>query len=597
MIELEKISKIPSIDGLKIDKYGKSILYISNKSGSPQLYRKCIENNSEPSMISFGEEYVSNFVLSPDEEQILYKKDSKGDEISHLYLTDLKNMNRKQISKDAYRTFPVIWNPSGKSVIRSVITADGCGIEEINIESLDSQILFISPTPYLSLAFSSDGKRLAATHMQSMVNSQILIIDWENKKVEHNISFSDNSSEKLPSWSPDGEKLAVLSNSKGQLQVIIYYIDSKITKCLTLNQETEVFPDSGETLWNPDSSSVYYIISKHSQTQIIEQCINNGNSTTVPFPKGLVTEPDLSKDGRFLAIKHSAINFPTEIYCYNLETNKMEEFSTLSDEQSLVDLPKVQSVWYESYDGKRIHAWYMPSTDRTSKRGVVLVHGGPAWQHFDSFETGLEVVALSLSGLSVIAPNIRGSTGYGKEFQESNIGDIGGADLEDVVYAAQTLKELLGSDNSKIAIMGPSYGGYLSLLALTKKAKIFDAGVAISPIVDLSEMYRSSDRAYRMFLETYLGGTLDEKEELYIERSPSTYVENILSPVIIVASTQDSRTPFEPVADFISKLEKQNHTHELIKIEEAGHNSILAKIDVKTYLLKTVISKLNDYLI
>ncbi len=143
-------------------------------------------------------------------------------------------------------------------------------------------------------------------------------------------------------------------------------------------------------------------------------------------------------------------------------------------------------VHYPSRDGKwTISAFvYVPyNMIRNGKNAaVVYVHGGPAVQTVNSFNRFVQHIVNQ--GYMVIAPNYRGSTGYGKDFQQANLFDMGGGDLLDVLAAADFIKQTGYLDPSKIALMGGSYGGYLTMMGVTKAPDVWAAGVPIVPFVN-----------------------------------------------------------------------------------------------------------------
>jgi dipeptidyl aminopeptidase/acylaminoacyl peptidase len=201
---------------------------------------------------------------------------------------------------------------------------------------------------------------------------------------------------------------------------------------------------------------------------------------------------------------------------------------------------------------------------------------------------------MSQSGFAVLAPNFRGSTGYGAEFRNMNRSDIGGGDLEDVVAGAKWLAEQREIDNSKIAVLGGSYGGYIALMALTKRPEVFAAGVAYVPVTDWLETYELNDATMRKGTEELFGGSPEMKQELYCDRSPINFVSNIRSPVLITAGRNDPTCPIQPIEKFVKKLEKMKHPHEFIVAEKEGHGS--ARVDSLKKDVTTGVNYLNKTL-
>jgi dipeptidyl aminopeptidase/acylaminoacyl peptidase len=154
-----------------------------------------------------------------------------------------------------------------------------------------------------------------------------------------------------------------------------------------------------------------------------------------------------------------------------------------------------------------------------------------------------------------------------------NLSDVGGGDLEDVVAGAKWLAKQREIDESKIAIFGASYGGYMTLIALTKKPEVFAAGVALVPIADWLESYELSDATFHKWFEELFGGSPEKKQELYRDRSAINFVSKIKAPVLITAGRNDPRCPIQPIEKFVKKLQEMKHPHEFIVEEKEGHGS------------------------
>ena len=228
----------------------------------------------------------------------------------------------------------------------------------------------------------------------------------------------------------------------------------------------------------------------------------------------------------------------------------------------------VEEVGYveprSSADGSPVPTHYVVSR-RAGKPGptVVLVHGGPFAEYDDSFN--IVTVALAASGFHVVKPNYRGSTGYGVEWTEKIIGDPGGAELEDIVSAADWAEK--SGLSSRTYIMGYSYGGYATLCALTMKPGRFRGGVAGASVADWEEMYELSDPAFKQFIEMLFAG----RKELWRERSPVTHIDNLRDPLMIVHPLNDTRTPLRPVLKFVGKAAEKGKRIEMYVAPDMGH--------------------------
>ena len=220
-------------------------------------------------------------------------------------------------------------------------------------------------------------------------------------------------------------------------------------------------------------------------------------------------------------------------------------------------------VRYKSFDGREVSALVIDRGDGQARRTVTYIHGGPWDECRNVWDPHL--LSLSLAGYHVVAPNYRGSTGYGVEFTRLIIGDPGGADFRDMVEAAHWAKR--NGVATELAIAGYSYGGYATLLALGREPELWTCGVAGAPAPDWKEMHDLSDGTFRKFVE----GLFDHRVDLFGERSPMTYVKNVRQPLCLISSQNDSRTPMKPVLRYAMTLLEQGSRFELHAIPDMGH--------------------------
>jgi len=596
-ISISDLVKIPLIIEFDLDENGRFVLYSSNKTGIPHLYVLHTEPGSKPRQITSGEDPVMGGVVSPQGDRLVYPQDKDGNEIHHLFLLPTEGGEAKRITENPYRTIGLDWHPSGKEVSRAFASMKSCGLETINLETGECFMLREPTPPLMGVQYSHDGKWLACSMAVSFENIQVLIVNRGDPTDTIVYSIRDDSKEGLPSWSPNDKKLAFVSDAKGRGQIVVQEFQGEERIFLGLEEDEEA-PESSQAVWNPEGDNVYYIVSKHSRTTMHDHPIDGEKGAALPFPKGTVAHmpsPKISKDGEVMVVLHSSMTIPPGIYLHKIGSESATLLTPRDFKVDLTQLAQPEAVWYKSFDGRKIHGWYLPAASgTTSHPAVIYAHGGPWGQVFDQWSVFLH--CLSQNGLAGFAPNFRGSTGYGAEFQNLDIGDPGGGDLEDVVFGAEWLRKQPEIDGSKIAIMGASYGGYMTLIALTKKPEAFATGVSLVPVVDWLEMYELSDPFFRAFEDTLLGGPPSEKETIYRDRSPITHVSKIKAPVMIMAGQRDSRCPIQPIEKFVKNLKEMNHPHELALEEKAGHISAFMKWEESIPLFTSILNYLKKVL-
>ena len=240
------------------------------------------------------------------------------------------------------------------------------------------------------------------------------------------------------------------------------------------------------------------------------------------------------------------------------------------DRDILNKMGRVNIVKYKSFDGLEIPTIIFESSRGRPGPSILYVHGGP-WSHVGDFWSIL-IPSLVASGYHVIAPNFRGSTGYGEDFRRLDIGDPGGGDLKDIIYAREYAFKA-GLSN-RIAIMGYSYGGFMTYLATVKEPDLWDAGVAGAGVTDWRLMYELADAAFKHFQEILFDG---RRVELWDDRSPINFAERLKAPLCIIHPQNDTRTPLKPVLKYMERLLEYGKRFEAHIIPDMGH--IITRVD------------------
>jgi len=235
---------------------------------------------------------------------------------------------------------------------------------------------------------------------------------------------------------------------------------------------------------------------------------------------------------------------------------------------------------YESFDGTEIAArLYRPAGDPVG--GVVKAHGGPEAQHYNRLD--IPTQALVHAGFEVLAPDFRGSLGYGRAFRKASDADLGGDDLTDVVAAASHLRD---RGREQVGILGASYGGYMALLGVGA-TDAFDLGASVCGVVNWETAVENARDYLGEVLTRKLDGTPDEKPDLYEERSPITYVDEIDVPLLVVQGANDPRVPQSEAEQLVSSLEERGVDHEYLLFGDEGHGVVGTENRVE-YITRTV---------
>jgi dipeptidyl aminopeptidase/acylaminoacyl peptidase len=276
-----------------------------------------------------------------------------------------------------------------------------------------------------------------------------------------------------------------------------------------------------------------------------------------------------------VVVSHEASNQPGDLWVYDLKSRHAEQL-TFSAVASLraTPLPPSQVVHYKSFDGKIISALlWMPFNLKQdgSNPALVLPHGGPTGQMVDYWNT--DVAALTSRGYICLAPNPRGSTGYGLDFQKANLQDLGGGDLKDEIAGVAFLKATGYVDPKKIGITGGSYGGFMTLMAIGKAPDIWAAAVEDYGIISWLTMLKSSDPELDEYLKALLGDP-DKNQKIYEADSPITYIRNEKAPLLVLQGDNDPRVPKEEAQQVVDILRKEGRVVDVHYYSNEGHGFV-----------------------
>jgi dipeptidyl aminopeptidase/acylaminoacyl peptidase len=328
--------------------------------------------------------------------------------------------------------------------------------------------------------------------------------------------------------------------------------------------------------------------------------------------EGIVGGLTFSNDQSKLAFSFSSANRPSDIWIYDLSSKKlsrvtMSEAGGMSTE--LFTEPRL--ITYKSFDGLELSAWfYEPQRQKSFAVNmknspqkamsasmapvpvIVSVHGGPEGQERPGFNP-LYQYYLS-RGYAILAPNVRGSTGYGKTF--THLDDVKKREdsVKDLAFAVDWLKTSAGADPKRIAVMGGSYGGYMTLAAITLYPEIWAAAVDTIGISNW-ESFLTNTSGYRRREREVEYGRLDRDIDFLRSISPLNKVDRIKCPLFVIQGKNDPRVPFTEAEQIVAAIRKRNGIVEYKLFDDEGHG--IAKLKNRLELYPMVADFLDKYLL
>lgn len=380
------------------------------------------------------------------------------------------------------------------------------------------------------------------------------------------------ASESQPRYSPDGRYIAYVRSDDpplqpGDEQIVLYDRVNKSTRPLAHTQD-----HLPKLLgWSADSKSIYYIEERGTRNAIFAMPID-GPPRTVFVPDGVAAAARLNGRGSHFGLSLEAADTAPEAHLLPVD-GRPAKITSSNAEFAKVPAGKTEVFWWRSRDNLEIEGLitYPVNFDSSKKYPMITVlHGGPYGQFDESFigRGGLYPIAtFAAKGYVVFRPNPRASTGYGRDFRYANLKDWGGGDFNDVIMGVRNVIGLGFVDKDRMAVMGWSYGGYLTGWTITH-SKDFKAAAIGAGVANLLSQTGTSDIRTNK-IDAF--GAPWENQHFYIDRSPITHVKNVTTPTLVLGGDGDERVPITQSYEMYHALKKRGVPTQMVVYPGAPH--------------------------
>lgn len=455
-----------------------------------------------------------------------------------------------------------------------LISADGKSLRQLTNEAFHIGTGIFAD----NFAFSPDGKiiicpKMPSADIKEWLNVELVKIDLATFQISPFLPpFSLN-----PHFSPDGKWVAYAKGDPSWYftsDVWIAPVEGGDPKPLA-----QTFNRMGTILgWSEDSQKVYVMDYRKTKAEIYVLSINGQATHQISMDLPSIQSPKLNKD--MISFIGESCNQPQEVFIYNLQKKNFRQISQFNASLSLQNIAKTDLITFNAQDNLSIEALltYPLNYDKSPFPLLVISHGGPIGSFKEEFigaPSIYPIATFASKGFGVLQCNIRGSTGYGVQFRKANDSDWGGSDFKDLMAGIAYLKDQKRIDDSKMGIMGWSYGGYLTAWAITQTDQFKAASVGAG-IINLISYTSTTDLPN--FLPGSLGGELWEKLNFYLQRSPIAHVQKIHTPTLIQHGREDNRVPMGQSLELYQALKRLGIPTKIMLFPRTGHEVTETKI-------------------
>ncbi len=569
---------------------GKTLAFISSREGSAQVWILDPSSGKATRLTSMSTG-ADGVIWSPDGKNLAFTSDVYPD--CRDDACNAKRDKTAEESKVKAKTFDHLlyrhWDAwkDGKRTHIFIVPAAGGTPRDLTPGDYDAPPFSLGgPTDY---DFSPDGKELCFARNTDKVEATstngdlwtVPVAGGEPRKITPNPAYDGS-----PLYSPDGRFIAYRAQRRpgfeaDRFELMLYDRKAGSSRSLTSGLDR---PVNGMT-WAPDSQSIYFTAEDEGYSSIYRVGLSGGNPVRVT-EKSFNDDVKVSPDGKLLVFTRQTISRPPEIYRSGTDGRGVQQLTTVNDAAlGGIEFGTVDNIRYEGAPGLAsrqvggkgsrtsmpIQAWLVkpPFFDPQRKYpAILLIHGGPQSSWGDSVTYRWNIQMFASRGYVVLAPNPHGSTGFGQAFTDEISGDWGGLVYEDLMKGADYLTSLAYVDAGRVSAAGASYGGYM-INWIEGQSQRFRCLVSHDGVFDAASMFGATEELWFPLWE--FKGTPWDNPTLYQKWSPSSYVKNFKTPMLVVHGELDYRVPVSQGFELFTALQLMKVPSKFMYFPDEGH--------------------------
>ncbi len=559
-------------------------VYVSNATGTFEVSTWDV-STGEHTQATDRPDGTIMATLSADGEQLWWFDDSHGDEFGSWRAQPFGSPDAGDPAlPDVPPGYPAGLEVGGSTVLVGFSDDDGTRIHLLRTEGesrpsgprTDAAVVYRHPEDAGVGALSTDETVWVLSHSEHGDSRYPALRSFSLPDGEVLRELSDAPGKGLTALGfspiPGDQRLLVGHERRGREELLIWHPVTGETRELDVDLPGDLDAD-----FYPDATALLVVSTHAGRTTVHrvpldpESATGVGDVETIPIPAGVVGGAAARKDGT-IWYRWSSAARPGQLRRLGIDG---ADEPLISPGDPAPPSEPVTDVWVDG-PGGRIHSLLAePGSGVRPEAGwptVFSVHGGPAAGDEDSFDAGR--AAWLDAGFAVVQVNYRGSTGYGSAWRDALTERIGHIELSDIAAVYDHLAAQRVIDPAACAIVGHSWGGFLTLLALGTQPERWAVGVAGVPVADYVAAYEDEMEPLRAYDRALFGGSPADVPDAYRDSSPITYVDDVTAPVLILAGDNDPRCPIRQITNYLDALAERGKSYAVYEYE-AGHGSMV----------------------
>jgi dipeptidyl aminopeptidase/acylaminoacyl peptidase len=597
MTDLRQLLRVRSAYAGHFDASG-YLVFVADLGGVPQVWG--VSDAGWPELLVAPPDRAQTIHPGPRSGQLIVGSDIGGNEHTQLLYTEQAGAPWRALTEnpDRIHTFGS-FAPNGTTISFAANTRDPrwFDIFLLDLATGEARCVLEADSSNRAGPFSPDGRWLVVVRSFSNAHKELWLIDVEGREQPRLLSQPNAvASYERPEWTPDGNALLCLTDVGRELAAPAQ-LDVRSGK-LTFVVEPDLEVD--EATLDPTGQRLAYALNRDGEAEIVIRTLVSGSERSIAGlpPGALYTywQNALAWDhsGQRLAISWTASRANPNVYVVP-DSEDVAHRVTLAGGIGVDsgELAEPEHIQYPTFDGRQIPGlFYQSPAAQGPAPCVVFVHGGPEGQYRPTFQPMVQ--GLVAAGFAVLAPNVRGSSGYGRTYLHLDDVRQRMDSVADLAYAVHWLRDTGRADPKRIAVYGGSYGGFMVLAALTTYPDLWAAGVDLVGIANFVTFLENTG-PWRRHLREAEYGSLERDREFLEEISPINRVERIRAPLLVIHGANDPRVPIGEAEQMVSRLRSLGRTVEFLRLEDEGHQ--IAKLKNKLVAFPMAVDFLKRHLL
>ena len=496
--------------------------------------------------------------------------DRGGTELHQLYVARSDERVDKLSWSEGERVQRLLsWNatsPDGSRVAFSSNARQPTDMDIVieDVETATERALVTGPAWHVAGGWSPDGRRLLVMRVTANTDQDLFIVDASEGSMRHLTAHSGDVSNVPAGWLADGRPLGMTDAGREHLYLAAY-------DPTTGEREILDAPDWDVELAESSADGRAQIWSVNEDGYSTLRWRRDGARGGERRLDGVCEDLIISADGSLAAFHRTSATDAPQLWVLELATGRARKVFETARAIEPSALVEPELIRIGAADGDIPCFVFRPKGAPGRTPAVLYPHGGPEGQSRPGFPDRMAYLqALVDRGITLVVPNIHGSTGYGLSWQKAIHRDWGGIDARDLRAVADWMAADPRIDPTRLAVYGGSYGGFATLLCVTTMPDRWKCAVDVFGVANLVTMIENAQPNWRRFLKLWIGDLETDRAKL-VERSPITHMDKVRCPMLVVQGTNDPRVPKEESDQVVERLRARGVPVEYMVFEDEGH--------------------------